>query len=496
MHISKLLLLCCAMLLLAVPGSATEPARFFEHNGKTLLSIQTPYGPERFVFEPSSLHDSHEHERHYVGYSTIRAGSSDRHSASLSRFENTGLLFFSSRRTGRPMSAELTFAESSASSSVARVRFSKVSRFSVSPCGNEAPHAPRAAPRSAKALGMYRAAALTTQPLSSPIFSPPRVVQLAVYADSDFVAIHKSRTREYIRATINAVNNLYLPALGIKVEIVKESISRSRATSSRSFNSETLLERFRLGPAANDRSPDLHHLFTGKDFSDLTIGLAYVAATCVARGEYAVGLSRNVKSALQPLVAAHEIAHGLSAVHDDEQGSLMNPAISVANNRVSEVTRRNVLEFVSQSASCLGTSTRPEVTLSVSDKTGEFQAAVVVTTTGPASCALALEAHTVRRPSRSKSRSSRTRWRPVTALSIPIQDGYRSTTKILSTPSPVALTSRRQYGFRARTDCGSGRGTSPTTRFTPTGIGVSTQSPASRASWLTQLIANFAQQAS
>jgi len=65
----------------------------------------------------------------------------------------------------------------------------------------------------------------------------------------------------------------------------------------------------------------LTHMFTGRTLAGTTVGVAYIDALCLQR--YGAGLSEGNRGAnTDALIAAHEIGHNFSAIHDGVPGTM------------------------------------------------------------------------------------------------------------------------------------------------------------------------------
>jgi hypothetical protein len=344
-------------------------------------------------------------------------------------------------------------------------------------------------------MGMYRVATADQTPASSsatPKFSPTRVLEIRAYADSHFVGVHGRGTERYIQATMNAAGLLYFDQIGMRVKTRLARLPRAAGRSEQSYDAGRVLDAFRLKQLeATDRA-DLHHLFTGKLFNDTTIGLAYVATACAAGGDYAVGLSRSVKPAVQPLVVAHELAHGLSAVHDSTAFSLMNPAIAPLNTSLSEPTKSDIYQFVTEAAPCIEPDLTPSVGLNISVDPDLFTAEVPLQSWQKGSCSIALQAVSPRARKKTRRGRPRTKWITITRASVDAPESGAAVTTTFSTISPIYLGKGLQtYSFRSVARCGGLTSSSQTQRVYPPSPGAITLTNTKTNDWLSGLVANF-----
>lgn len=449
------------------------------------LAFQTPNGRETFILSRSD--DSTDTStRSYSGFSQRRAGKPNRDRAALTIVGSDATLFFSSRRTGRPVAISFTLVPNQRpGASVVELRLSRAQRGATIPCANEA-DSHREPPSIANAgLGMYASKtdspSLRAMGSEEPLFSPPRVLQVAAYADGQFASIHGRRTAAYMTASLAAASSLYMSPLGIRIQVVSQRVASAAARSSGGEDAEDVLEQFRTRQVSSFRSADLHHLFTGRSFNDSTIGIAYVGAACTAGNKYAVGLSRNVKPALQPVVAAHELAHGLSAVHDTESMSIMNPTLTTANNHFSDATKAYLSEYIAGAGSCVGPATTPEASFTVSITEGVFSANAVLRSWGQGECSVTLQ-----------GQGTSARWRTIATRQVKISTPGDPTTVSFTTPSPLYTERKpRRYPLRVVARCASGKSVTPPQIVSPSSAGVAAISSDPEGDWLSALIASF-----
>ena len=122
---------------------------------------------------------------------------------------------------------------------------------------------------------------------------------------------------------LNDVDGIYRSDLNLYISITYQhgwsSVSGDPYTS---LNAETTLNQFRSWWQSNKGSinRDTTHMFSGKDFSGGTIGIAWVGVICNSPS-LAYGISQDLSSSAQRAeLTAHEIGHNLSARHDDQIG--------------------------------------------------------------------------------------------------------------------------------------------------------------------------------
>lgn len=460
--------------------SATEDANIVS------LALVTPNGRETFLLSKTDV-SAESPNRSFEGFSQRRAGKANRDRAAMIIAGSDVTIFFSSRRTGRPVAVSFTLLSDPARRNfIGDLRLSRAERGATIPCANERGSRPEPQRVATDGLGMYASKIASTARLGAmsspdPIFTPPRVLQVAAYADGQFVSIHGRRTSAYMESSLLAASSLYMAPLGLRIKVVSATIPSASARSSEGEDAERVLEQFRTRQVTSFRSADLHHLFTGRSFNDSTIGIAYVAAACTAGNKYAVGLSKHVKTALQPLVAAHELAHGLSAVHDNESLSIMNPALTTSNNHFSETAKVYLTEYITGAGSCVAPATAPETTLTVSIKDGLFTASAALRGWVRGDCSLTLQ-----------GQGTSSRWRSIASRHVVVSNPGNMISATFTTPSPI-YTERKthRYPFRVLAQCSSGKTASAPLLVNPASAGIAAISSDTGADWLSALIANF-----
>ncbi len=169
---------------------------------------------------------------------------------------------------------------------------------------------------------------LTNNPLrriaeraNKPALPVTRVAKIAIAVDSKYNALHNGKGLEYALSLINSVDGIYREEFGLALQ-VESAINVTDADSDPFSYGNIAIEamlrsfrdyRMRSGLIANDVS--LVHLFTGNKPADEPVGLAWIDTACRTDG-YDVGISTHYRHDI--LLAAHEIAHNLGALHDNE----------------------------------------------------------------------------------------------------------------------------------------------------------------------------------
>jgi hypothetical protein len=432
----------------AIPTVTARLVSLERTDSKTVhVTLRTQEGLERFVFAPHESATTTTEEVHFSGYARPRNFQREKLPAALTIADRRAWIFYTSRRTGRPAAAIVSLTRADSNLITKRVRVSRVPEKTLE-CGshgNEHADEPSTSAASRKRR-VNRSSGGKFGANRAGLFSPARVLEVATEADYEFRRIHGDDTNTYIRAVLNAVDTIYASSLGVRVKIVSQRVSSSPTGRRGSIDALNLLEEFRQGAFASNSPADVRHLFTGRSVEGLTIGIAYVAAACTHGGRYGVGLSRDVSAGLQPFLAAHELAHNLSATHDGEANSIMNPAITEANNRFTSRALTSIYNFVTSTGSCLGSEllSPATITLDSTDPT-RFNAQVTFTTTGSSSCSVILYG----------SGDGR-RYTPISTRNL-----GRATTSTARVASFAAeappLTSTQSFYFKAKVVCGSSR---------------------------------------
>lgn len=440
-------------------------------------TIRTQEGLERFVFTPRESSSTDTHETHFKGYARTRSFQTERLPASLTLTNSKAWIFFTSRRTGRPVAAVLSLHEESSHLLASKVRVSRVPNKTLG-CGSHAEddaHTP-VTERAMRTRRINRSVASPLHAEGINTFSPPRILEVATDADYQFYQIHGAETNAYIRAVLNAVDVIYTSSIGIRLKVVSQRVATTNQGASGIISALSLLENFRASPFASSSRADIRHLFTGREIEGLTIGIAYVAAVCTANGKYGVGLSNNVGAGLQPYLAAHEIAHNLSAVHDGTPQSIMNPAITEANNQFTPQTLASIYAFVGTTGSCLATEELSRATVVV-DPTdpSRFSANVSFLTTSSDTCRVTLYGSADAR-----------RFIPLATRTVQAQ-GSGSLSEIPFAAVSPSLTSSQTFLFKAKVSCGNSRLVSPATKLRYGLATSSTSSTRAATRWLESL---------
>lgn len=153
-----------------------------------------------------------------------------------------------------------------------------------------------------------------------------RTLQVATEADGQYYqAYGNPGLFNRIQGILNDVDGIYEDEINLSISITYQqawpSVSGDPYTS---LDAVTTLNQFRSWWQANRGGTvrDTAHMFSGKDFSGSTIGIAWVGVICNSPS-LSYGISQDFGSASQrAALTAHEIGHNLDADHDS--GSCAN----------------------------------------------------------------------------------------------------------------------------------------------------------------------------
>jgi len=171
-----------------------------------------------------------------------------------------------------------------------------------------------------------------------------RAIRIGIAIDTEFNLWHRGRGLAKALEIINGVDGLYQQQLGLAVNI--ESIVELHTLDTDPLLAidgrleDVLLEfrDFRLGQAAFNKPLSLVHLFSGHRDPGSVVGLGWIDTTCRPDG---YDLSVSTPFAFDVLLAAHEIAHNLGALHDGDPrcaGNVFNRNTLMVERLNSETT--------------------------------------------------------------------------------------------------------------------------------------------------------------
>lgn len=493
-------ILCVALPTCAASASPSLYSTFYSgsthsasrpHTEAIHVTLRTQEGLERFTFSSRQAFPTEHTERHFAGYARPRTFQTDKLPASLTLTESRAWIFFISRRTGRPVAATISlnrenfrtgrFSTEAYEKPASRMRVSRVPEKALE-CGSHTDvekDLPTASATKRKRR-VNRSPHSRISAASSAPFSPPRVLEVATAADFEFFRIHQSDTNTFIRAVLNAVDVIYMSSIGVKIKVISQRVSKTDDTPSGEISALSLLEEFRESPFASSSNADVRHLFTGRAIEGLTIGIAYVAAACTAQGRYAVGLSRDVSTGLHPFLAAHEIAHNLSATHDKEPLSIMNPAITTANNHFTSRALNDIVDFITTTGSCIAPDTSSAVRIRLNAKDpNRFATRVAFQSSSTNTCTVTLYGS-----------GESQHFIPLARRSVRPRRAGKTTNVSFSAAAP-RLSTPQSFLFKAKVSCGGTRSVSEPSRLQYGFASAGNQSSGGSMSWLMRLKRNL-----
>lgn len=148
-----------------------------------------------------------------------------------------------------------------------------------------------------------------------------RVAKIAIVIDSQYNQRHQGKGLEYALGLINSIDGIYREEFGLALQVVTAINVTSPSNDPFKYGRariETMLRSFRdfrMTTALIGNDVSMVHLFTGNQPIDEPVGLAWIDTACRTDG-YDVGLSTHYKHDI--MLAAHEIAHNLGALHDTD----------------------------------------------------------------------------------------------------------------------------------------------------------------------------------
>lgn len=161
--------------------------------------------------------------------------------------------------------------------------------------------------------------------------------EIAVDADFEyFIAWGSNVTnvQNRVMLVLNTVNNQYINEVDIQFVITQIIVRTAEPDPYSSTIAETLLSQFQnhWNTAQGGVPRDVAHLFTGKNISGGTIGIAYLGTVCNLGSAYSLVQSDCCGSlACATDLSSHELGHNWGAPHCSCPGNTMNPSITCAN---------------------------------------------------------------------------------------------------------------------------------------------------------------------
>ena len=168
-------------------------------------------------------------------------------------------------------------------------------------------------------VGTGAGAALLPRAASAPAVS--RAMRVGIVVDSRYDEHHGGRGLARALGVMNGVDGLYRDQLGLAVVVERVRVHDDPASDpvrTRGGTIEEVLTAFRgirLGDPGLPADLALVHLFSGHETSDDVVGLGWIDTVCRVDG---YDVSMATPFAFDTLLSAHEIAHNLGALHDED----------------------------------------------------------------------------------------------------------------------------------------------------------------------------------
>lgn len=231
-------------------------------------------------------------------------------------------------------------------------------------------------------------------PQPEAVFGPVLEIGIATEADFEYFTALGSEAvaAAKIVEIMGQVDAIYNVQLGLKFMVMHTRVWTTAndpyttpVAPETTIGASTALNEFRTyyngnAPAAA-AGRDAAHLFTGRDFTGSTIGIAFrPGLECQSNGD-AYGISQHLTSGNANLagLTAHEIGHNLNAAHvTSSQGadcasSIMTPNISASQN-FCQFSRDEITDHAIAESACLTSLTQPGCTYSLSQSSDSFPA--------------------------------------------------------------------------------------------------------------------------
>ncbi len=217
-------------------------------------------------------------------------------------------------------------------------------------------------------------------PGAEEVFSPPRVVDLATEADFEYFQANGSNvntTNNEIISIMNQVEGIYDTQIGLQFTIVFQNVWDVVGDPYTPTAASAALDEFRSVWASTRSSVqrDLAHMWTGKDFDTMTIGIAFRPGLDCPFDPlgFGYGISQRITfPALGKFIlTAHEIGHNFNAQHSDAQpdctNSIMNASLGSSTTQTFCPFSVNQIEaHASAEAACLPQGINPACNYSLS----------------------------------------------------------------------------------------------------------------------------------
>lgn len=197
-----------------------------------------------------------------------------------------------------------------------------------------------------------------------------RALRVGIVVDSRFDEAHKNRGLARALSIMSSVDAIYQSQLGIALIVEAIRVYDDPATDPMRDKGGTvgqILSNFRSIRFNDERLPadlSLVHLFTGHRDPERVIGLGWISTVCRLDG---YDMSVSTPFPFDTLLAAHEIAHNLGAVHDDDERCEVDNASKPHTLMWPEISGISTTEFSNCSRSFMQASKNASCNLDTID---------------------------------------------------------------------------------------------------------------------------------
>lgn len=168
-----------------------------------------------------------------------------------------------------------------------------------------------------------------------------KAIKVGIVIDSRYNDQHNGRGLAHALGIMNGVDGLYQDQLGLAVVVESFRVYETPDADplyELTNSADELLERYRderLNDSELSSDLALVHLFSGFRDEQKVIGLGWINTACSLNG---YDLSLSTPFPFDILLAAHEIAHNLGAIHDDDAQCMSDQGVSGAEIMWSELS--------------------------------------------------------------------------------------------------------------------------------------------------------------